>query len=149
MAHVLVRNFTTTKSTRQPNSTFFGTGLKSKNLLFNFVDEKNMLLQKLGRPWRGPYKKSRRFFQDLIELFTPSNGRVVDLTCSTGASILATRACDRHLLAFEGDNDMFEHILKPLLENVLKEGSSKENIQDLTKEDDDLSDEEMLEFECE
>jgi hypothetical protein len=44
---------------------------------------------------------------------------------------------------------MFEHILKPLLEKVLKEGSSKENIQDLTKEDDDLSDEEMLEFECE
>ena len=108
-----------------------------------------MLLQKSGRPWRGPYQKSPRFFQDLIELFTPSNGGVVDLTCSTGASILATRACGRHLLAFEGDNDMFEHILKLLLENVLKEGSSKENIQDFTKEDDDLSDEEMLEFECE
>jgi hypothetical protein len=71
------------------------------------------------------------------------------LTCSTGASILATRACGRHLLAFEGDNDMFEHILKPFLEKVLKEGSSKENIQDLTKEDDDLSDEEMLKFKCE
>ena len=42
-----------------------------------------------------------------------------------------------------------KHILKPLLKNVLKEGSSKENIQDLTKEDDDLSDEDMLEFECE
>jgi hypothetical protein len=39
--------------------------------------------------------------------------------------------------------------VKPLLENVLKEGSSKENVQDLTREDDDLSDEEMLEFECE
>jgi hypothetical protein len=62
---------------------------------------------------------------------------------------LATRTCGRHLLAFEGDNDMFEHILKPLLEKVLKEGSSKENIQDLTQEDDNLSDEEMLEFECE
>ena len=44
---------------------------------------------------------------------------------------------------------MFEHILKPLLKKDLKEGSSKENIQDLTSEDDDLSDEEMLEFECE
>jgi hypothetical protein len=31
----------------------------------------------------------------------------------------------------------------------IKKGSSKENIQDLTKEDDDLSDEEMFEFECE
>jgi hypothetical protein len=44
---------------------------------------------------------------------------------------------------------MFEHTLKPLLEKVLKEGSSKENIQGLTKEDDDLSDKEMLKFECE
>jgi hypothetical protein len=35
------------------------------------------------------------------------------------------------------------------LEKVLKEGSSKENVQDLTRGDDDLSDEEMLEFECE
>ena len=145
MAHVLVRDFTTTKSTRQPKSTFFFTGLKNKNLLFNFVDKKNMLLQKSGRPWRGPYKKLPRFFQNLIELFTPSNGRVIDLTCSTEASILATRTCGRHIFAFEGDNDMFEHTL----EIVLKEGSSRENIQDLTKEDDDLSDEDMLEFECE
>jgi hypothetical protein len=44
---------------------------------------------------------------------------------------------------------MFKHILKPLLKNILKERSSKEKIQDLTTEDDDLSDEEMLEFECE
>jgi hypothetical protein len=116
MTHVLVRDFTTTKSTRQPKSTFFGIGLKNKNLLFNFVDKKNMLLQKSGKPWRGPYQKLPRFLQDLIELFTTSNGRVVDLTCSTRASILETSACDRHLLAFEGDNDMFEHILKPLLE---------------------------------
>jgi hypothetical protein len=111
--------------------------------------KKNMLLHKSGRPWRGSYKKSPHFFQDLIELFTPSNGRVVDLTCSTRVSILATHACGKHLLAFEGDNDIFKHILKLLLEKVLKEGSSKENIQGLTKEDDDLSDEEMLEFECE
>ena len=60
---------------------------------------------------------------------------------------MATRACGIHLFAFEGENDMFEHILKPFLENYLKEGSSKENIQDLTREDDDLSDEDMLEFE--
>jgi hypothetical protein len=113
------------------------------------VDEKNMLLQTSEKPWRGPYQKSPRFLQDLIELFTPSNGRVIDLTCSTRASIMTTRVCGRHLLAFEGDNDMFEHILKPLLEKVLKEGSSKENVQDITREDDDLSDEEMLEFECE
>ena len=39
--------------------------------------------------------------------------------------------------------------MKPLLENDLKKGSSKENIQDLAREDDDLSDEDMLEFECE
>ena len=39
--------------------------------------------------------------------------------------------------------------MKPLLKNDLKNGSSKENIQDLAKEDDDLSDEDMLEFECE
>jgi hypothetical protein len=149
MAHVLVRDFTTTKFTRQPKSTFLAIGLKSKNLLSNFVDEKNMLHQKSGKPWRGPYKKSPRFLQNLIELFTPSNGRVVDFTCSTGASIMATRTCGRHLLAFEGDNDMFKHILKPLLEKVLKEGSSMENVRDLTGEDDDLSDEEMLEFECE
>jgi hypothetical protein len=63
-----------------------------------------------------------------MELFTPPNGRVVDLTCSIGTSILATRVCGRHPLAFEGDNDMFEHILKPLSEKILKEGSSKENI---------------------
>jgi hypothetical protein len=62
---------------------------------------------------------------------------------------MATRACGRHLIAFEGNNDMFEHILKPLLEKVLKEGSSKENVEDLTREYDDLSDEEMLEFKCE
>ena len=80
-------------------------------------------------------------------MFTPTNERVVDLTCSTRASILATHAYGRHLFAFEVDNDMFEHILKPLLEKVPKEGSSKENIQDFTREDDDLSDEEMLEFE--
>jgi hypothetical protein len=97
----------------------------------------------------GAISKIAALFEDLIELFTPSNGCVGDLTYFTGASILATRACGKHLLTFEGDNDMFEHILKPLLEKVLKEGSSKENIQDLTKEDDDLSDEEMLEFECE
>jgi hypothetical protein len=108
-----------------------------------------MLYQKSGRPWRGPYKKLSRFFQDLIELVTSSNGRVVDLTCSTIASIMTTRACGIHLLAFEGDNDMFKHIMKPLLEFFLKEGSSKENIQDLTRKGDDLSDEEMLEFECE
>ena len=64
-----------------------------------------------------------RFFQDLIELVTPSNGRVVDLTCFTIASIMATRACGRRFLAFEGDNDMCKHILKPLLEKILKEGS--------------------------
>ena len=97
----------------------------------------------------GAHKKSPSFFQDLVELFTPTNGRVVDLTCSTGSYIMATRACGRHLFAFEGDNDMFEHILKLLLENDLIEGSCKENIQNLTKEDDDLSDEEMLECECE
>jgi hypothetical protein len=62
---------------------------------------------------------------------------------------MATRVCGRHLLAFEGDNDMFKHILKPLLEKILKEGSSKENIQDLTIKGDDLLDEEMLEFKCE
>ena len=89
------------------------------------------------------------FFQDLIELFTPSNRRVVDLTCSTRASILTTRACGRHLLAFEGDINMFEHILKPLLDKVLKERSSKENIQDPPRECDDLSNGEMLEFKCE
>jgi hypothetical protein len=44
---------------------------------------------------------------------------------------------------------MFKHILKPLLEKILKEGSSKENIQDLTRKGDDLSDEDMLELECE
>jgi hypothetical protein len=75
-------------------------------------------------------------------LFTPTNERVVDLTCSTGSFIWITHAYDKHLLAFEGDNDMFEHILKPLLENDLKEGLSKENIQYLTGEDDDLSNEE-------
>ena len=75
-----------------------------------------MFLQKSGRPWRGPYQKSPRFFQNLIELFTPTNERTVDLTCSTRASILVTHACGRHLLAFKGDNDIFEHILKPLLE---------------------------------
>jgi hypothetical protein len=131
MAHILVKDFTTTKSMRQPKSTFLGTGSKSKNLIFNFVNEKNMLLQKLGRPWMGPYQKLF-FFQYLIELFTPTIGRVVDLTCSIRSSILATHACGRHLLAFEGDNDMFEHILKPLLEKHLKEGSSKENIQEKT-----------------
>jgi hypothetical protein len=97
----------------------------------------------------GAISKIAAFLQDLIELLTPSNGRVVDLTCSTVASIMATRACGRHLLAFEGDNDMFEHILKPLLKKVLKEGSYKDNVKNLTREDDDLSDEEILEFECE
>jgi hypothetical protein len=115
MAHDLVKDFTITKSTRQPKSTFFGTGLKSKNM---FVDENNMLLHKSGKPWRGQYKKLSSFLQDLIEFFTPSNGCIVDLKYSIGASIMATRACGRHLLAFEGNNDMFEHILKPLLENV-------------------------------
>ena len=62
---------------------------------------------------------------------------------------MATRACVRHLLAFEGDSDMFEHILKSLLERLPKERSSKENIQDLTGEDNDLSDEGMLEFDYE
>ena len=91
----------------------------------------------------------RQFFQKLIELFTPTNGRVVDLACSTGISILTTRACRIHFLTYEGDNDMFEHILKPLLEKIPKEGLSMENIQDNTGENDDLSDEEMLQFECE
>ena len=103
--------------------------------------EKTCFFKKSGRPWRGPYQKSPWFFQDLIELFTQTNGRVVDLTYSIGSSIMATRECGRHLLAFEGDNDMFEHILKPLLEKDFKEGSSKENIQDLAREDDDRSDE--------
>ena len=127
IAHVLVRDFTTTKFTRQPKSMFFDIGLKSKNLLFNFVDEKNIFLQKLGRPWREPYKKLPCFFQYLIELFTPTDEHIVDLTCFTGASIIVTRACGRHLLAFEGDNDVFEYILKPLLTKVPKEGSFKEN----------------------
>ena len=39
--------------------------------------------------------------------------------------------------------------MRPLLENDLKGGSSKDNIQDLAREDDDLSVEDMLEFECE
>jgi hypothetical protein len=108
-----------------------------------------MLYYKSGKPWRGPYKKLPLIFQDLIELVTTSNGLVVDLTCSTIASIMATCACGRHILAFEGDNDMVKHILKPLLEKILKEESSKENIQDLTRKGDDLSDKEMLEFECE
>ena len=98
---------------------------------------------------RRAHQNSRGHINNRRELFTPTNGRVVDLTCSTRASIMATCACGKHFLAFEGDNDMFEHILKPLLEKDLKEGSSKENIQDFTREDDDLSDEEMLEFECE
>ena len=62
---------------------------------------------------------------------------------------MTTHAYDKQLLAFEGDNDMFEHILKPLLKNDLKEGLSKENIQYLIGEDDDLSNEEMLEFKSE
>ena len=41
-----------------------------------------------------------------------------------------------------------QHILKSLSEKDLKEGSYEENIQDLAREDDDLSDEEMLEFKC-
>ena len=123
---------------RQSKSSFLGIGLKSKNLLFNFVNEENTFLQRSERPWRGPYKKSPHFFQDLIELFTPTNEHIVNLTCSIRASFLATRACGSHLLAFESDNDMFEHILKPLLVKVPKEGSSKENIQDLTRENDDL-----------
>ena len=56
--------------------------------------------------WEGETSKSKgeahqkppRFFQDLIELFTATNGRVVDLTCSTGSPIMATRACDKILL---------------------------------------------------
>jgi hypothetical protein len=99
MAHVLVRDFTTTKSTRQPKSVFFGTGLEEKKPVFNFVDERSMFYQKSGKPWRGAYKKLPRFFQDLIGLVTTSNGRVVDLTCSTIVSIMATRTCGRHLLA--------------------------------------------------
>jgi hypothetical protein len=61
MAHVLVRDFTTTKSTRQPKSTFFGTGLKSKNLLFNFVNEKTCFF--INREnLRGGHIKNRRVF---------------------------------------------------------------------------------------
>ena len=78
MAHVLVRGFTTT---RQPKSTYFGIGFKKKNI-FNFVDGNNIFLYKLGRPWRGHIKNHRVFFQYLIELLTPANGRVVVLTMS-------------------------------------------------------------------
>ena len=49
------------KFTRQPKFMFFGTGLKRKNLLFNFVDEKIMFHQKSGRSWKGPHKKSSCF----------------------------------------------------------------------------------------
>jgi hypothetical protein len=44
---------------------FFGTALKSKNLLFNFVDEKNMLLHKSETPWRGPYQNRRIFINTI------------------------------------------------------------------------------------
>ena len=108
-----------------------------------------MSVQKSGRPWRGPHQKSPRFFQDLIELFPPTNGRIVDLTCSIEVSIMATCACGIHLFAFEGDSDMFEHILKSFLKNVSKGGSFKENIQHLTGEDGDLLDDKMLEFDYE
>ena len=75
--------------------------IKKQNLLFNFVNEKNMLLHKSERPWKGIYKKLPHFFQDLIKLFIiPTNGRIVDLTCSTRSSIMTTRTCGRHLLAF-------------------------------------------------
>jgi hypothetical protein len=62
---------------------------------------------------------------------------------------MATRTCGKHLLAFERDSDTLEHILKSLLENVTEERSSKENVQGLIREEDNLSDEEMLEFEYE
>ena len=64
--------------------------------------------------------KIAAFFQDLIESFRPTNRRIVDLTCSIGVCIVATRACGKHFFAFDGDNDMLEHILKPLLEKIPK-----------------------------
>jgi hypothetical protein len=45
MAHVLVRDFTTTKST------FFGTGLKSKNL--SFCGGKNHAYSEIGKTLEG------------------------------------------------------------------------------------------------
>ena len=70
----------------------------------------------MKKKYVGHIKNPCVFIQYLIELFTPTNRRVVDLTCFIGVSIVATRACEQHLLAFEGDSDILEHVLKPLLE---------------------------------
>ena len=95
---------------------------------------------------RGAHQNSMYVFQDHIELFTPTNGCVVDLTCFTGSSIMATRACDRQHLRVKMT---CLSIYWTTFGKSFERGSSKENIQDLTKKDDDLSDENMLEFECE
>ena len=55
----------------------------------------------------GRLIKNRRIFSKTL-LNCVHNQIDINLTCSTGVYILATRACGKHLLVFEGDNETNE-----------------------------------------
>lgn len=83
----------------------------------------NNLIKKnknLKRIRRSEWQKALCFFQISMKSLSPKGGCVIDLICSTRGSLLASRACNSHLLAFQGDQEIFDIELKPIFDNAPK-----------------------------
>lgn len=81
------------------------------------------------------------FFSNLYEMFVFKRW-----SCYQG-SILASYACGHHLLAFEGDQKIFDFVLKPIFDNAPK--YNVEDSQIKVVDDDTLPNEDLMPFDCE
>ena len=98
--------------------------------LTNYVEKPSM--DKRGNPWRGPHEKSCTFFQILIDMCSNPGDIVVDLSASTGASLLASRASGRHFFGIEEFSDIYDAILKPLIQPLDAQSQKKRRGMDST-----------------
>lgn len=109
--------------------------------LTNFTTHESQLLRPSGLPWRGSREKDPSFIQCFIECLTDERDIVCDWSPSTGcmssqsvvifkivflkfqylicvgqivgASVVACQRSNRHLIALEPDEEIFEALLKP------------------------------------
>jgi hypothetical protein len=92
----------------------------------------NPALDMEGKPWRGPREKSDVFFQILIEACSMPGSIFADLSASTEASLKACRASGKHFFGLEADRDIYEGLLKPMLNPEVDEGWNKNFLTHLT-----------------
>ena len=67
-----------------------------------------------GPPWHGSREISDVLYQIIIEMCSKLRQLVVDLLASISASFKACKASCHHYFGMEGDQKIFNKLLKPL-----------------------------------